>query len=179
MRKKVATKKVSKVSNEKKPTKKPTKPAKSTKPTSKKNETKNIKEQKKEIEVISEGPQSNKAQLGEIEEISKKSEIPKIKTYEITSDEEISYVLNFEQVNDQLRIKISEKDSFPQNEYENFYSLEDLIKIDKWFKIFYNIESLLIELDQLTKNESFVIERKKKRLSKSIYSISYKFIRKN
>ena len=162
MRKKVATKKVSKVSNEKKPTKKPTKLAKSTKPTSKKNETKNIKEQKKEIEVISEGPQSNKAQLGEIEEISKKSEIPKIKTYEITSDEEISYVLNFEQVNDQLRIKISEKDSFPHNEYENFYSLEDLIKIDKWFKIFYNIESLLIELDQLTKNESFVIERKKK-----------------
>ena len=162
MRKKVVTKEPAKTSKEKKPSKRPSKQMKPAKPTNKKKETKNTKDQKKEPEIASESLQSNKSQLGEIEEMSKKSEIPKIKTYEISSDEETSYILNFEQVNDTLRIKVSEKESFPPNEYENFYTLEDLIKIDKWFKIFYNIESLLIEFDQLTKNESFAIERRKK-----------------
>jgi hypothetical protein len=162
MPKKVVAKKPAKTSKENKPSKKPSNQIKPTKPTNKKKESKATKEQKKEPEVASESLQSNKSQLGEIEEMSKKSEIPKIKTYEISSDEETSFILNFEQVNDTLRIKVSEKESFPPNEYENFYTLEDLIKIDKWFKIFYNIESLLIEFDQLTKNESFAIERRKK-----------------
>lgn len=150
----------------KKVTKKPTKPAnekkQTKKVTNKKKEQKPVQEKKKESELASVSLQSNKPQIGEIEEISKKSEIPKILTYEINSDEETSYILNFEQVKDKLRIKISEKNSYPPNEFENFYSLEDLIKIDKWFKIFYNIENLLTELEQLTKNERFSIERKKK-----------------
>ena len=150
----------------KKVTKKPTKPAnekkQTKKVTNKKKEQKPVQEKKKESEIASVSLQSNKPQIGEIEEISKKSEIPKILTYEINSDEETSYILNFEQVKDKLRIKISEKNSYPPNEFENFYSLEDLIKIDKWFKIFYNIENLLTELEQLTKNERFSIERKKK-----------------
>jgi hypothetical protein len=147
------TKKSTKPPNEKKQTKKVA---------NKQKEEKAVPEKKKESEIASVSLQSNKPQLGEIEEISKKSEIPKIITYEINNDEETSYILNFEQVKDNLRIKISEKNSFPSNEFENFYSLENLIKIDKWFKIFYNVESLLIELEQLTKNERFSIERKKK-----------------
>ena len=151
----------------KKPTKKVAKPIKEQKKPMKKQISKKKEEKKpsppiKETEVVSENLESNKTQLGEIEIISKKSGIQKIKTYEIRSDEENTYLLNFEQAKDKLRIKVSEKNSFPPNEFENFYSLEDLIKIDKWFKIFYNIESLLIELEQLTKNESFLIEKKKK-----------------
>lgn len=152
MPKKVA-KKTTKLPNEKKQSKKIL---------NKKKEIKNVPEIKKESEIASVSLQSNKPQLGEIEEISKKSEIQKIITYQIDTNEETSYILNFEQSKDKLRIKASEKNSFPPNEFENFYSLEDLIKIDKWFKIFYNIDSLLIELEQLSKNERFSIERKKK-----------------
>ena len=155
--KKKQVKQVAKNVKEKKQIKKTT-----NKPINKKKESKPS-FQKKEPEIVSESLQSNKSQLGELEEISKKSDMPKvIKTFEIIADEETTYLLNFEQVKDKLRIKVIEKNSFPQNEFENFYSLEDLIKIDKWFKIFYNIENLLIEFDQLTKNEYFSIERRKK-----------------
>lgn len=155
MRKK-QMKPVSKPIREKKPIKKPSNKKKVAKPIV------NPKKEKKESEIASESLQSNKSQIGEIEEISKKSEMPKVKTYEIITEEETSYLLNFEQVKDKLRIKVIEKNSFPQNEFENFYTLEDLIKIDKWFKIFYNIENLLLEFEQLTKNESFCVELKKK-----------------
>lgn len=155
--KKKQVKQVAKNVKEKKQIKKTT-----NKPINKKKESKPS-FQKKEPEIVSESLQSNKSQLGELEEISKKSDMPKvIKTFEIIADEETTYLLNFEQVKDKLRIKVIEKNSFPQNEFENFYSLEDLIKIDKWFKIFYNIENLLIEFDQLTKNKYFSIERRKK-----------------
>ena len=145
------------------------------KPLKDKKQTKNANQQKKELkpknkkkvpEIVSENLQlnkSNKSQSKEIEELSKRSEKPKeVKSFEIMSDEETTYLINFEQVKDKLRIKAIEKNTFPQNEFENFYSLEDLIKIDKWFKIFYNIENLLIEFEQLIKNENFSIERKKK-----------------
>jgi len=38
--------------------------------------------------------------------------------------------------------------------------LEDFIKINKWFNIFYNIENLLSEFEILVKSENFVIEQK-------------------
>jgi hypothetical protein len=165
-------KKVSKQGNSKAQPKKPqfkkkkeskeTKPLKENKKKEKeKKEVKQSPKTNKESEISSQGIQSNRAEIGEIEEISK-CEIPKVKIYEIKGDEQTSYLLNFVQVKDKLKIKVTEKDSFPNNEYENYYSLEDLIKIDEWFKIFYNIESLIIELEQLTKNESFEIEKKKK-----------------
>ena len=121
MPKTVAKKPIKKVTSDKKQPKQPKKPLK-------KKESKKPKEQKKEPEIPAESVQSNKAILGEMEEISKKSEIPKVKTYEIITEEEISYLLNFEQVKDKLRIKVIEKNSFPPNEFENFYSLDDLIK---------------------------------------------------
>ena len=165
-------KKVSKPGNNKVQAKKPqfkkrkdSKDSKSVKENKKKEkkETKPPSKQNKESEISSsQGIQSNKAEIGELEEISKRSEMPKVKIYEIKADEQTSYLLNFEQVRDKLKIKVTEKDSFPKNEYENYYSLEDLIKLDEWFKIFYNIESLIIEFEQLTKNENFEIEKKKK-----------------
>ena len=86
----------------------------------------------------------------------------RIKTYEIQSDEQVSFLLSFEIIKEKIKITVIEKDSFPQNKYENYYSLEDFIKINKWFNIFYNIESLLTEFEQLTKNEYFTIEQKNK-----------------
>jgi hypothetical protein len=86
----------------------------------------------------------------------------RIKTYEIKSDEQIPFLLSFELIKDKIKISAVEKDSFPQNRYENYYSLEDFIKINKWFNIFYTIENLLTEFELLTKNESFVIEEKNK-----------------
>ena len=94
--------------------------------------------------------------------LSKNSDITRIKTYEIQSDEQVTFLLSFEIVKEKMKISVVEKDSFPQNKYENYYSLEDFIKINKWFNIFYNIESLLIEFEQLTKNENFAIEQKNK-----------------
>ena len=105
---------------------------------------------------------SNKSQISDLNVFSKNSEMTQIKTYEILSDEKIPFLLSFELVKEKMKISVIEKDSFPQNKYENFYSLEDFIKINDWFNIFYNIESLLIEFEQLTKNEFFALEQKNK-----------------
>ena len=123
---------------------------------------------KKSKKVLSTGEQeidaqslpSNKSQISDLNILSKNSELTRTKIYEIKSDEQIPFLLNFEQVKDKIKITAVEKDSFPVNKYENFYSLEDFIKIDKWFNIFYNIENLLSEFELLTKNENFVIEQK-------------------
>ena len=156
------SKKSTKTSNPKKPSKNPSK-----KPSQIKKDTiskgKSIASKKISIteqEMEAQSLPSNKSQVSDINILSKYSEMPKVKTYEIISSENIAYLLSFEQVKDKIKITILEKDSFPLNKYENYYSLEDLIKISNWFNIFYNIENLLIEFEQLTKNESFVIEQK-------------------
>ena len=125
---------------------------------------------KKSKKLLSKGEQeldaqsfpSNKSQISDLNVFSKNSEMTQIKTYEILSDEKIPFLLSFELVKEKMKISVIEKDSFPQNKYENFYSLEDFIKINDWFNIFYNIESLLIEFEQLTKNEFFALEQKNK-----------------
>ena len=113
-----------------------------------------------EQEIDAQSLPSNKSQISDLNILSKNSELTRTKMYEIKSDEQIPFLLNFEQVKDKIKITAVEKDSFPVNKYENFYSLEDFIKIDKWFNIFYNIENLLSEFELLTKNENFVIEQK-------------------
>ena len=115
-----------------------------------------------EQEIDAQSLPSNKSQMSDLNILSKNSDMTRIKTYEIVSDEKITFLLSFEQVKEKIKISVVEKDSFPQNKYENFYSLEDFIKINKWFNIFYNIESLLVEFEQLTKNEFFAIEQKNK-----------------
>jgi len=115
-----------------------------------------------EQEIDAQSLPSNKSQISDLNILSKNSDMTRIKTYEILSDEKITFLLSFEQVKEKIKITVVEKDSFPQNKYENFYSLEDFIKINKWFNIFYNIESLLVEFEQLTKNENFAIEQKNK-----------------
>ena len=113
-----------------------------------------------EQEIDAQSLPSNKSQISDLNILSKHSELTRSKIYEIKSDEQIPFLLNFEQVKDKIKITAVEKDSFPVNKYENFYSLEDFIKINKWFNIFYNIENLLSEFELLTKNENFVIEQK-------------------
>ena len=113
-----------------------------------------------EQELDAQSLPSNKSQISDLNILSKNSELTRVKIYEIKSDEQIPFLLSFEQVKEKLKITIIEKDSFPQNKYENYYSLEDFIKIDKWFNIFYNIESLLAEFEQIAKNENFVIDQK-------------------
>ena len=115
-----------------------------------------------EQEIDAQSLPSNKSQISDLNILSKNSDMTRIKTYEILSDEKITFLLSFEQVKEKIKISVVEKDSFPQNKYENFYSLEDFIKINKWFNIFYNIESLLVEFEKLTKNENFAIEQKNK-----------------
>ena len=155
------TSKTTKPINEKKPLKKTGNKKKDTK----KPPQKPKKEVKKEPEVIEEVPVESQEPI--IEEAPPQIiEVPKVKTYEINSDEDITYILNLEPVKDKLRINVKEKDSFPQNEYENYFTLDDLVNIDKWFKIFYNVENLIVELDQLTKNENVSFERKKRKRSK-------------
>ena len=57
-------------------------------------------------------------------------------------------------------IYIKEKDSNPPNIYEKFYTLDQLISINSWFKIFDNIKDLLQEFKLLIKNESFLLNLK-------------------
>ena len=115
-----------------------------------------------EKEIDAQSLASNKSQISDLNILSKNSDMTRIKTYEIQSDEQVTFLLSFEIVKEKMKISVVEKDSFPQNKYENYYSLDDFIKINKWFNIFYNIESLLTEFEQLTKNENFAIEQKNK-----------------
>ena len=115
-----------------------------------------------EQELDAQSLPSNKSQISDLNILSKNSEMTRAKIYEINSDEQIPFLLSFDQVKDKIKITAIEKDSFPVNKYENFYSLDDFIKINKWFNIFYNIENLLSEFELLTKNENFVIEQKNK-----------------
>ena len=125
---------------------------------------------KKSKKILSSGEQeldaqslpSNKSQISDMNILSKNSDMTRTKSYEIYSDEKIPFLLSFELVKEKIKISAIEKDSFPQNKYENFYSLDDFVKINKWFNIFYNIESLLVEFELLTKNENFIIEQKNK-----------------
>ena len=148
----------------KNPSKKPSKLNKDTMSKASKNLSKKSKKllSTGEQEVDAQSLPSNKSQISDLNILSKNSDMTRIKTYEIVSDEKITFLLNFEQVKEKMKISVLEKDSFPQNKYENFYSLEDFIKINNWFNIFYNIESLLIEFEQLTKHEFFAIEQKNK-----------------
>ena len=115
-----------------------------------------------EQELDAQSLPSNKSQISDMNILSKNSDMTRTKTYEIYSDEKIPFLLSFELVKEKIKISAIEKDSFPQNKYENFYSLDDFVKINKWFNIFYNIESLLVEFELLTKNENFIIEQKNK-----------------
>lgn len=94
------------------------------------------------------------------------------KAYDIISTEHKKvYSLNFEDRIKKIRIKIGEKDIFPANFYENIFTLEDLIKINEWFKNFSEPKELLKEFNQLSFNESFNIEL----ISKNVMRLLIKF----
>ena len=81
--------------------------------------------------------------------------------YKILSEEKSLYYVHFEQINEELKIFIHERDSNPKNTYEKNYTLDELIKTNDWFKIFDNIKDLLNELDLLVKNDNLGIKLKK------------------
>ena len=81
--------------------------------------------------------------------------------HQIYSEEKSLYNIYFEQINEQLKVYIHEKDSNPKNIYEKYFTLDELIEINDWFKIFYNIKDLLSELDLLIKNDNLGIKLKK------------------
>ena len=81
--------------------------------------------------------------------------------YQIYSEEKSLYNLYFEEVNGQIKVFIHEKDSNPKNTYEKIFSLEELVQINSWFRIFDNIKELFAELELLIKNDSLVIKLKK------------------
>ena len=82
--------------------------------------------------------------------------------HQIFSEENSLYYIYFEQINEQqLKVYINEKDSNPKNIYEKNFTLDELIEINDWFKIFYNIKDLLSELELLVKNDNLGIKLKK------------------
>ena len=81
--------------------------------------------------------------------------------YQIFSEEKSLYNVYFEQIKDQLKVFIKEKDSNPVNIYEKNFSLDELIEFNDWFKIFDNIKDLLSELELLVKNDNLEIKLKK------------------
>ena len=115
-----------------------------------------------EKEIDTQSLLANKSQKSDLNILSKNSDMTKIKTYEIQSDEQVTFLLNFEIVEEKMKITVIKKDSFPQKKYENYYTLEDFITINKWLKKFNNIETLLYFLELLTNNEYFAIKQKDK-----------------
>ena len=81
-------------------------------------------------------------------------------SYQIFSEENSLYEIYFEDLNEKLKVFIHEKDSNPKNTYEKIFSLDDLIQINDWFKIFDNIKDLFSELDLLIKNDNLSIKLK-------------------
>lgn len=79
------------------------------------------------------------------------------KIHEIQSDEE-TYLVHFEQEKEKLKVFVEEKDYASDVSYENYFTMDELIQINSWFKIFYNMKDLLQELDLLTRNESLDIK---------------------
>ena len=104
-------------------------------------------------EIDTQSLAANKSKISYLNIFSKSSDMTRIKTYEIKSDEQVTFLISFEFVEEKMKISVIEKGTFPQNKYENYYTLEDFIAINKWFNIFNNIESLLIEFELLIKNE--------------------------
>ena len=80
--------------------------------------------------------------------------------HKVFSEDKSLYYIYFEQINEQLKVYIHEKDSNPKNIYEKNFTLDELIEINDWFKIFYNIKDLLSELELLVKNYNLGIELK-------------------
>ena len=81
--------------------------------------------------------------------------------FQLFSEEKLLYNLYFEQIEEQLKVYISEKNSNPKNTYEKIFTLVELIEINDWFKIFDNIKDLLSELQLLVKNDNLGIKLKK------------------
>ena len=123
-------------------------------------DSKSVSTGEKEIEAQSLA--ASKSQISDLNILSKKSDMTRIKIYEIQSDEQVSFLLSFEIIKEKIKISVIEKDSFPQKKYEKSYTLEDLIAIIKWFNIFHNKETILTELEFLTKHEYFAIKQKDK-----------------
>ena len=123
-------------------------------------DTKLISIGEKEIDALSLA--ANNSQISDLNILSKNNDMARIKTYEIKIYEKVTFLLRFEIVKEKMNISVIEKNSFPQNKCENYYTLEDFIEINKWFDIFNKIEILLYELELLTKNEYFTIEQKDK-----------------
>ena len=80
--------------------------------------------------------------------------------HQVLSEDKSLYYIYFEEINEQLKIYIIEKDSNPKNIYEKIFTLDELIEINDWFKIFYNIKDLLSELELLVKNDNLGIKLK-------------------
>ena len=99
-----------------------------------------------EKEIQSQSLAANKSQISDFKIFSKNSRIIRIKIYEIQSDEQVTFLFSFEIVKEKIRISLKVKDLLPLNKFENYYSLEDFIAINKWLYIFNNIGTLLIEL---------------------------------
>ena len=80
--------------------------------------------------------------------------------HQVLSEDKSLYYIYFEQINEQFKVYIHEKDSNPKNIYEKNFILDELIEINDWFKIFYNIKDLLSELELLVKNDNLGIKLK-------------------
>ena len=106
----------------------------------------------------------NKSQISDKNILFGNINMIRIKTYEIQSYEQVIFLLSFKKIEEKMKIPVIQKDSFPQNRYENYYSLKDFIAINKMINIFYNIVILLIEIEQLIINSSSAIEQKGKNI---------------
>ena len=96
---------------------------------------------------------------------------------EILSEEDVPYILTFSKIKEKLKISAVEKNTMPPNIYENYFSMSNLLKINNWFKIFYNLDQFFQDIEEIAKNENFELSIKKKKINKFKYFISCKFIK--
>ena len=78
----------------------------------------------------------------------------------LIKEKEISYSINISLETSNILIKISQKDSVPSLSYSAKYTLEDLIKQSRYFKLFEKPEELMPEFSNLFKEKKIALKRK-------------------
>ena len=80
-------------------------------------------------------------------------------------EKENLFTITFSNENDSLGISISEDDSVPPINYSAIFSLSDLIKLSRYFKLFGSIEELIPEIKNLCNLNQVKITKEKELLN--------------
>ena len=118
-------------------------------------------------------------------EATKLIHMGKQKFYTLNDSSDFSYKIKFTFFSDKLLIDIEQEDSFPQLYYSSIFSLEEIQKKDKWFRLFDSFDESLDTIDGLFEekkvniikqenNINLVLIHVEKKITDSVFTIEKK-----